>query len=111
VFLLGESKSAVLSFGEMLSLLLQRRRVKLTPEETSDFYAEHYGKPDFSSMIAYMSRVRYMLLPKPFSLYGLTCTMAPVWCLLLVDVFFSMAFKRHSSRLILPCVPKSEHVA
>lgn len=36
--------------------VLERRRVRLTPEETSDFYAEHYGKPDFSAMIAYMSR-------------------------------------------------------
>jgi nucleoside-diphosphate kinase len=30
--------------------------VKLSAEETSDFYAEHYGKPDFSTMIAYMSK-------------------------------------------------------
>ena len=36
---------------------VQRRRVRLTPEETSDFYAEHYGKPDFSAMIHYMSLV------------------------------------------------------
>jgi len=35
--------------------VLERRRVRLTPEETSDFYAEHYGKPDFSAMIHYMS--------------------------------------------------------
>ena len=40
----------------------QRRRVKLTPEETSDFYAEHYGKPDFSSMIAYMSKAPIVAL-------------------------------------------------
>jgi len=42
--------------------VLERRRVKLTPEETSDFYAEHYGKPDFSSMIAYMSKAPIVAL-------------------------------------------------
>ena len=31
----------------------------MTPEQASDFYAEHYGKMFFPSLIAYMSR--YML--------------------------------------------------
>lgn len=43
----------------MLSLpiinLLQKRRVHLTPEQASDFYAEHYGKLFFASLVAYMS--------------------------------------------------------
>ena len=33
----------------------QKRRVHLTPEQTSDFYAEHYGKLFFPSLVAYMS--------------------------------------------------------
>ena len=28
----------------------------MTPEQASDFYAEHYGKMFFPSLIAYMSR-------------------------------------------------------
>lgn len=68
------------------SPLLQRRRVKLTPEETSDFYAEHYGKPDFSSMIAYMSKgpiVALVLAKGPetvaewLELIGLSATTRP----------------------------------
>ncbi|XP_022087458.1 nucleoside diphosphate kinase homolog 5-like [Acanthaster planci] len=35
--------------------ILQKRRVHLTPEQTSDFYAEHYGKMFFPSLVAYMS--------------------------------------------------------
>ncbi|XP_025114690.1 nucleoside diphosphate kinase homolog 5-like [Pomacea canaliculata] len=35
--------------------ILQRRRVHLTPEQASDFYAEHYGKLFFPSLVAYMS--------------------------------------------------------
>ena len=35
--------------------LLQKRRVHLTPEQASDFYAEHYGKLFFPSLVAYMS--------------------------------------------------------
>jgi len=34
---------------------LQRRRVSLTPEQASEFYAEHFGKPFFPSLVAYMS--------------------------------------------------------
>lgn len=34
---------------------LQKRRVHLTPEQASDFYAEHYGKLFFPSLVAYMS--------------------------------------------------------
>jgi len=35
--------------------VLQQRRVHLTPEQASDFYAEHYGKLFFPSLVAYMS--------------------------------------------------------
>lgn len=35
--------------------ILQRRRVQLTPEQASDFYAEHFGKLFFPSLVAYMS--------------------------------------------------------
>lgn len=35
--------------------ILQRRKVHLTPEQASEFYAEHYGKLFFPSLIAYMS--------------------------------------------------------
>uniref|UniRef100_A0A8W8NQE0 Nucleoside diphosphate kinase-like domain-containing protein n=1 Tax=Magallana gigas TaxID=29159 RepID=A0A8W8NQE0_MAGGI len=35
--------------------ILQKRRVHLTPEQASDFYAEHYGKMFFPSLVAYMS--------------------------------------------------------
>ena len=35
--------------------VLQKRRVRLSPEEASDLYAEHYGKLFFPSLIAYMS--------------------------------------------------------
>ncbi|XP_064651264.1 nucleoside diphosphate kinase homolog 5-like [Lineus longissimus] len=35
--------------------ILQKRRVHLTPEQASDFYAEHFGKLFFPSLVAYMS--------------------------------------------------------
>lgn len=35
--------------------ILQKRRVQLTPEQASDFYAEHFGKLFFPSLVAYMS--------------------------------------------------------
>lgn len=41
---------------------LQKRRVHLTPEQTSDFYAEHYGKMFFPSLVAYMSSGPIMVL-------------------------------------------------
>ncbi|XP_064387905.1 nucleoside diphosphate kinase homolog 5-like [Halichondria panicea] len=34
--------------------ILNQRRLRLTPEQASDFYAEHYGKMFFPSLIAYM---------------------------------------------------------
>ncbi|XP_033110041.1 nucleoside diphosphate kinase homolog 5-like isoform X2 [Anneissia japonica] len=34
---------------------MMKRRAHLTPEQTSDFYAEHYGKMFFPSLVAYMS--------------------------------------------------------
>ncbi|XP_065670458.1 nucleoside diphosphate kinase homolog 5 isoform X2 [Hydra vulgaris] len=36
-------------------LVLQKRRVQLTPEQSSDFYAEHSGKIFFPSLVAFMS--------------------------------------------------------
>lgn len=36
-------------------MILQRRKVHLSPEEASDFYVEHYGKMFFPSLVAYMS--------------------------------------------------------
>ncbi|KAI6652858.1 Nucleoside diphosphate kinase-like protein 5-like [Oopsacas minuta] len=36
-------------------VILQQRRVRFTPEQASDFYAEHYGKMFFPSLIAFMS--------------------------------------------------------
>lgn len=39
----------------MIYFHLQKRRVHLTPEQASDFYAEHYGKMFFPSLVAYMS--------------------------------------------------------
>ncbi|XP_071829226.1 nucleoside diphosphate kinase homolog 5-like [Apostichopus japonicus] len=35
--------------------ILSKRRIHLTPEQASDFYAEHYGKMFFPSLVAYMS--------------------------------------------------------
>lgn len=35
--------------------MLQTRRIQLTPEQASDFYAEHYGKLFFPSLVAYIS--------------------------------------------------------
>ena len=39
----------------MPSLYLQKRRVQLTPEQASDFYAEHFGKLFFPSLVSYMA--------------------------------------------------------
>uniref|UniRef100_A0A3Q3DI25 Nucleoside diphosphate kinase B n=1 Tax=Hippocampus comes TaxID=109280 RepID=A0A3Q3DI25_HIPCM len=35
--------------------ILQKRKLQMTPEHCSDFYAEHYGKLHFPSLTAYMS--------------------------------------------------------
>jgi nucleoside-diphosphate kinase len=35
--------------------ILNKRRVHLTPEQVSEFYAEHFGKLFFPSLVAYMS--------------------------------------------------------
>ncbi|XP_061691145.1 nucleoside diphosphate kinase homolog 5-like [Syngnathoides biaculeatus] len=35
--------------------ILQRRKLQMTPEQCSDFYAEHYGKLNFPRLTAYMS--------------------------------------------------------
>merc|ERR1711953_1093392 len=35
--------------------ILAKRRVKLSPEQVSDFYAEHYGKMFFTNLVSFMS--------------------------------------------------------
>ncbi|CAH8663947.1 unnamed protein product [Heterobilharzia americana] len=35
--------------------IIQKRRVHLTPEQVSEFYAEHYGKIFFPTLVAYIS--------------------------------------------------------
>ncbi|VDQ03181.1 unnamed protein product [Trichobilharzia regenti] len=35
--------------------IIQKRRVHLTPEQASEFYAEHYGKMFYPTLIAYIS--------------------------------------------------------
>uniref|UniRef100_A0A8C5F3G6 Nucleoside diphosphate kinase B n=1 Tax=Gadus morhua TaxID=8049 RepID=A0A8C5F3G6_GADMO len=35
--------------------ILQRRKLQLSPEQCSDFYAEHYGKLSFPSLTVFMS--------------------------------------------------------
>ena len=40
----------------IILLHTQQRRLRLTPEQASDFYAEHYGKMFFPSLIAFMQR-------------------------------------------------------
>ncbi|XP_003390308.1 PREDICTED: nucleoside diphosphate kinase homolog 5-like [Amphimedon queenslandica] len=35
--------------------ILQKRRIQLSPEEAANFYAEHYGKMFFPSLVAFMS--------------------------------------------------------
>merc|ERR1712212_953840 len=35
--------------------ILAKRRVNLSPEQVSDFYAEHYGKMFFTNLVSFMS--------------------------------------------------------
>ncbi|KAG7328865.1 hypothetical protein KOW79_007039 [Hemibagrus wyckioides] len=35
--------------------ILQKRKLQLSPEQCSDFYAKHYGQPFFPSLTAFMS--------------------------------------------------------
>ncbi|XP_076021004.1 nucleoside diphosphate kinase homolog 5 [Genypterus blacodes] len=42
--------------------VMQKRRLQLSPEQCSDFYAEHYGKPLFPSLTAFMSSGPIMAL-------------------------------------------------
>jgi len=42
--------------------ILEKRRVHMTAEQTSDFYAEHFGKLFFPSLVAYMSSGPIMAL-------------------------------------------------
>lgn len=42
-------------FITFVDFCFEKRRVQLTPEQASDFYAEHFGKLFFPSLVAYMS--------------------------------------------------------
>ncbi|XP_060771860.1 nucleoside diphosphate kinase homolog 5-like [Neoarius graeffei] len=42
--------------------ILQKRRLQLSPEQCSDFYADHYGQPFFMSLIEFMSSGLVMAL-------------------------------------------------
>lgn len=42
--------------------LQQKRKLQLSPEQCSDFYAEHYGQPLFPSLTAFMSSGPVMAL-------------------------------------------------
>jgi len=42
--------------------ILEKRRVHMTAEQTSDLYAEHFGKLFFPSLVAYMSSGPIMVL-------------------------------------------------
>jgi len=46
--------------------ILKKRRVRLTPEQTSDFYYEHYGKMFYPSLVAFMSsgEIQAMILAR-----------------------------------------------
>ncbi|KAI3388585.1 hypothetical protein SNEBB_003798 [Seison nebaliae] len=35
--------------------IISKRKILLTPDRATDFYAEHYGKPYFSDIVAFMS--------------------------------------------------------
>ena len=40
---------------------VQQRRLRLSPEQATDFYSEHYGKMFFPSLIAFMHRYVYCI--------------------------------------------------
>ncbi|KAM9470468.1 nucleoside diphosphate kinase homolog 5 isoform 2-T2 [Clarias gariepinus] len=42
--------------------ILQKRKLQLSPEQCSDFYAQHYGQPYFPSVTAFMSSGPVMAL-------------------------------------------------
>lgn len=46
---------------------MKQRRLRLSPEKAADFYAEHYGKMFFPSLIAFMSSddIIVLVLAKP----------------------------------------------
>nr|XP_057919278.1 nucleoside diphosphate kinase homolog 5-like [Doryrhamphus excisus] len=48
----GEIEDIILTSG---FTILQKRKLHLSPEQCSDFYAEHHGKLNFSKLTAYMS--------------------------------------------------------
>ncbi|CAI8050063.1 Nucleoside diphosphate kinase homolog 5 [Geodia barretti] len=47
--------------------ITQKRRLRLSPEQATDFYAEHYGKMFFPSLIAFMHSddILVLVLAKP----------------------------------------------
>jgi len=51
-----DQSAAILRFIEDHGFaILQQRRLHMTPEQCSDFYAEHYGKMFFPSLVSFMS--------------------------------------------------------
>nr|XP_039258237.1 nucleoside diphosphate kinase homolog 5-like [Styela clava] len=48
----SEIEDIILRHGFMI---LQKRKVHLSPEQASDFYVDHYGKMFFPSLVSYMS--------------------------------------------------------
>jgi nucleoside-diphosphate kinase len=47
--------------------IVQQRCIRLSPEQAADFYAEHYGKMFFPSLVAFMSsrEIMVLVLAKP----------------------------------------------
>jgi len=41
---------------------LQKRKVHLSAEQSSDFYVEHFGKMFFPSLVAYMSSAPIVIM-------------------------------------------------
>jgi len=60
-------------------MFLQKRRVHLTPEQTSDFYAEHFGKLFYPSLVAYMSNgpVMALMIARMHAIKGWNILMGP----------------------------------
>lgn len=59
--------------------ILQKRRVQLKPEQTSEFYAEHFGKMFFPSLVGYISGgpVMAMVLAKHNAIMDWRALMGP----------------------------------
>ncbi|KAL5468903.1 hypothetical protein EMCRGX_G030053 [Ephydatia muelleri] len=59
--------------------ILQQRRLRLTPEQAADFYAEHYGKMFFPSLIAFMhsGEILVLALAKPDAIAAWRALLGP----------------------------------